>query len=146
MAKRRVKTKEVKSFGGVSDTTYFTETNAKNAPVKDIPWNSQSIEVESDTKLEHDEGVGSAAIIRCFEFGVNPQAFKEHTPTRQDLFNAHYKGIEVMLWRDGLKVIPEVNPRIVIEKDKYKIFVGAMPMKGHMLKERPQTLAQIAKN
>lgn len=142
---RKLKTKEVKSFGGVGESRSLLEINAKDAPVKDIAWDAQEIEVQSDTKLEDDAGSGGAAIIRCFEFGINPAVFQENPPTKQDLFNAHHKGIETMLWRDGMKVMPEVNPRIVIESNTYKIFVGAIPMKGHLLKERPQTLSQIAK-
>ena len=141
---RKTKSKEVKSFGGVSKSKKLLETNAKNAPVKDIAWDASQIEVESDTHLEDDEGVGSAAIIRCFEFAANPQAFGEHQPTKQELFNSHLKGIETMLWRDGMKIMPEVQPRIIFEQTTYKIFVSATPMRGHILRERPQTLSQIA--
>lgn len=104
----------------------------------------QQVEAASKTHLEDDEGGGGAAVIRMFEFGMNPQAFGDHQPTRQELFNSHYKGIELALWRDGLTVIPEVNPRIVIDNDKqtYKIFVGAQPSRGHLLYEQPRTLAQ----
>lgn len=142
---KRSKTKEVRSFGGIGDSKRFTEVNAKNAPVKDIPWDANQIEVQSDTHLEDDEGVGGAAIIRCFEFGVNPAAFKEHQPTTQQLFNSHLKGIEVMLWRDGMKIFNEVEPRIVFDKTTYKIFVSAIPMRGHILREKPQTLSEIAR-
>ena len=50
------------------------------------------------------------------------------------------------LWRDGMKVMPEVSPRIVIDEKAmmYKIFVGAQPNRGHILTERPRTLTEIA--
>lgn len=141
MAKR--KTKQVKSFGGTKHLGNVVEQDAKDAPVKDVNYDVQDLEVQSKTNLEQDQGGGGAAIIRCFEFGINYQTFNEVRPTKQDLFNAHYKGIEMALWRDGLKVIPEVNPRIVINSSKgtYSIFVGANPMKGHILREQPRTLA-----
>lgn len=110
-------------------------------------WDDISkVEAQSETHLEDDMGTGGAAIIRMFEFSANPEAFHQHTPTRQELFNYHYKGIETLLWADGLKVIPEVNPKITINKakTKYRIFVGAVPQKGHILREQPQTLGQIA--
>ena len=113
---------------------------------KDLLWNANKIDAQSDTKLEDDKGTGTPVIIRVFEFAANPEAFKQHKPTKQELFNSHYKGIEVLLWKDGMKVYPEVNPRITInkKKTKYRIFVAATPQKGHLLMEKPKTLAEIA--
>lgn len=129
---------EVRKFGGTEEVGHVK--------MNGFDHDVQTVEAQSKTKLEDDEGHGNAAIIRCFTFGVNPVAFQQHPPTKQELFNSHYKGIEIALWRDGMKVIPEVNPRIVVDQKKmnYKIFVGAQPMKGHILKERPKTLSEIA--
>lgn len=144
MAAKRTKSVDVQKFGGVEDIGKFTESNAINAPVKDVHYDLQDLEVKSTTSLEEDEGGGGAAIIRMFEFGINPLAFKEYQPTKQELFNSHYKGIEMALWKDGMKVIPEVNPRIVVNQaaGKYQIFVGAQPMRGHILQEQPKTLTE----
>lgn len=145
MAKlKRPKSKEVRKFGGVEDIGSFTEQNAVNAPVKDVHYDLRDLEVKSDTHLEADEGGGGAAIVRCFEFGINIESFQRAKPNKQDLFNSHYKGIETALWKDGLKVIPEVNPRIVIDAEnmRYQIFVGAQPMRGHILREQPKTLTE----
>lgn len=141
---KRPKSKSVKSFGGVQDIGSVVDENAKNAPVKDVQYDVKDLEVQSKTHLEDDDGSGGARIVRCFEFGMNLQAFGDYQPTRQELFNAHYKGIEIALWKDGLKVMPDVNPRIVIDTPnmRYQIFVGAQPMRGHLLQERPQTLAE----
>ena len=49
-----------------------------------------------------------------------------------------------MLWRDGMKPMLDVEPRILMGSKQYKIFVGARPMRGFSLKEIPQTLTQIA--
>lgn len=129
---------EVRKFGGTEEMGHVK----MNGHDHDV----QSIEAESETKLEDDVGHGNAAIIRCFKFGINPKAFQEHPPTKQELFNSHHKGIEIALWRDGLKVLPDVNPRIVIDQKNmsYQIFVGAQPMKGHILREQPKTLSQLA--
>lgn len=126
----------------------IVEENAVGAPVSDVVWNPNSISTESETHLEDDEGFGEAAVIRVFEFAANPEAFKQHKPTKQELFNSHYKGIEIMLWKDGLKVMPEVEPKLTInkKKTKYRIIVGATPMRGHILREQPKTLSQIAHN
>lgn len=108
-------------------------------------YQASQIQVESDTKIEDDSGTGGAAIVRVFEFAANPQAFKEYRPSKQELFNSHAKGIEIMLWRDGMTVMPEVAPKVTInkKKTKYRIIVGAKPAKGHMLLERPKTLKEI---
>lgn len=112
-------------------------------------WNDVSkIETQSTTHLEDDVGHGAVAIIRCFEFAVNPEIWKQHRPTKQELFTHHQKGIEVMLWKDGMTPMPEVSPKIVVgkKKGKYQIFVGARPMRGHMLLEKTKTLSQLAHN
>ena len=107
-----------------------------------------NIETQSKTKLEDDAGHGGAAIIRRFSFGMNAESFKKQPPTKQELFNYHVKGIEVMLWRDGMKIMTEVQPRIMLEEKKmqYHIFVGARPQKGFILREAPQTLKEVARN
>lgn len=127
---RKVETK-VQDIGTVNDT--------------DGSWEVSTLDAQSTTNLESDEGIGSAVIVRMFEFAANPEAFAIHTPSKQELFNAHLKGIEVMLWRDGLKIMTDVEPKLTIskKKDKYRIWVGAEPAKGHLLRERPQTLGQI---
>lgn len=124
----------------------LVEVGAKNSPTENIDWDSQQIASKSETHLEDDAGEGEAAIIRMFEYGANPLAFSQHTPTKQELFNYHHKQIEITLWSDGLKIIPEVNPTVTINKDgsKYRIFVGAKAQKGHILSERPKTLTEIA--
>ncbi len=121
------------------------EDNAKDSPVKDIHWQGREMSVESDTKLEDDRGSGEAIIIRTFSFGVNPKAWKEYIPTKQELFNSHIKGMEVILWKDGLTIFHEVTPRVIFSKDKkiYQIFVGAKPARGHTLVDKPRTLSKI---
>ncbi len=109
----------------------------------------QTVEVQSDTKLQDDKGEGGYAIIRKFTFGMNPKAFQEHPPTKQELFNYHLKGIEVMLWRDGWKVFDGSPPQLTLDwkKLQYSIFVAAIPQnKFNTINAKPRTLAEIAKN
>lgn len=123
------------------------EKDAKNAPVKNIEWEGEEVYAESDTKLEHDEGKGEPVIIRSFEFGVNPKAFKEHTPTKQELFNSHLRGMESLLWRDGLKPFEGVEPRLIFSKNRrqYRIIVACQPSRGNVLLETPQRLSELIK-
>jgi hypothetical protein len=138
MARKLKKAKDVVKFGGVDELGKV----GMHGHEHDV----STIEAKSTRHLEEDIGEGNAAILRCFTFAINPQVFKEHPPTKQELFNHHHKGIELALWRDGMKVMPEVNPKIVVNQKKmqYQIFVGAQPMKGYILQERPQTLSEIA--
>lgn len=125
--------------------TKFIEINATDAPVDNIGWDVQQAEVHSDVQLSEDTGFGGAVIVRAFEFHANPEAFRIHTPTAQELFNSHLMQIEQSLMVDGMKVMTDVAPRVKVSKDKtkYKITVGAEPMKGQTLLERPKTLTQI---
>lgn len=129
----------------VSNNFQLVEENAHNAPVKDVAWQGQTLDTESDISFSEDTGSGEAIVVRCFTFGANAEAFKIHKPTKQELFNTHYKQIEIFLWKDGLMVVPEIMPRIHIAKNKkfYSIFVGAKPQRGHVLYEKPQTLNQL---
>lgn len=143
MAKKQ-KNVEVQKFGGIEQ---MGTAHLENK------YDVQSVEAQSDTKLEHDEGYGDTIVIRCFEFGMNLESFKHAQPTQQELFNSHYKGIELALWRDGLKVFPDVHPRIVFDKEnmRYQIFVAAKPAYKKALIQHedggfitPKTLSEIA--
>ena len=131
---------DVAKFGGTENLGKATYNNYEHE--------ISNIETQSKTKLEDDVGHGGAAIIRRFSFGMNAESFKEKPPTKQELFNYHIKGIEIMLWRDGMKIMTEVQPRIMLEEKKmqYHIFVGARPQKGFILREAPQTLKEVARN
>ena len=113
-----------------------------------IEDNISKIETQSTTHLEEDEGSGSPVIIRAFEYAANPEAFKQHVPTKQELFNYHHKQIEIALWADGFTVLDSINPKVMISrnKKKYRILVGAKPMKGRLVYTQPQTLSQIVHN
>lgn len=140
---RKARIKEVQKFGGIDELGAAKLYGHKH----DV----STAESMSQTHLEDDVGHGEAAIIRCFEFGMNPEAFQNARSagmqvTKQDLFNYHHKGIEMALWKDGMKIIPESHPEVLIDEKamKYKIFVGARPRRGHLLLQKPQTLREIA--
>jgi hypothetical protein len=110
-------------------------------------YTGQTVEVKSDTHLEQDTGYGEEVILRTYEFGANPLAFKDHTPTAQEIFNSHMKGIMSLLWQDGLQPAEEIQPRLILSKDnkKYLIMVGARAMRGQFFMEKPRTLTEILK-
>lgn len=135
---KKAKTLEVSKFGGIEKVAETT--------INRDPYEVSTMEAESTTKLEHDEGFGAAVVLRCFEFKANPEAFKQGAPTKQDLFNSHLKGIELALWKDSLTIWPDVEPRMLIDEktSTYKIWVAGKPMRGAKLYQEPQTLNQLA--
>ena len=124
------------------------ELDAKDAPVKDIEWEGEEVGAESDTKLEEDLGTGQPIVLRFFDFGANVEEFKKNKPTAQDLFNSHLRGIESLLWRDGLKPFDGVEPRLMFSKDKshYRFIIACIPSSGNTLIDNTQTLSQLLKN
>lgn len=145
-----VKSKKVKESGNdindfLGEKVGITEYDSVDSSTGNVQWNVQQGEVHSSTNLEDDEGSGAAVIIRSFDFKANPQAFHIHVPSKQELFNAHAKQIEVLLWKDGMQVMSDVSPKVMISKNKqnYRIVVGAEPAKGHILSQPTQTLSQI---
>lgn len=105
------------------------EQNAIDAPVKDVKWEAQQMEVHSD--VIKDPGKGDPLLLRTFEFKLNPNLPKELVFSKQDLFNYHQKQIEVLLWGDGLQAVNEIKkPKVQISKTqkKYRIFVLCKPV------------------
>ena len=108
-----------------------------------VEWEATQGEVHSDIKLEDDTGHGKAVVLRAFDFAANPQAFKHHVPTKQELFNNHQIQIEGALYADDLKIFEEVPPKVLISKNKkfYRIIVAGLPW--GMSRSQIPTLSQI---
>lgn len=131
------------------------EITDKNAPVirnefidttrEEGVYRGQEIEVKSETKLEQDQGTGEAFVLRTYEFITNPEMLTKGLPDSQAIFNSHAKGIEGMLWGDGLVPAPEIAPRLVFSKNgsKYLIMVWARPQLGETLVDQTRTLSEI---
>lgn len=153
-AVKKIKKERLVSSTDINDhilgETSATVINSLDTSAKGTNYDVKQGEVHSDIKLEADEGDGKTIVVRSFDFKANPQAFKERTPSKQELFNAHAKQIEVILWKDGLKVMPDVKPQLILSKQRnhYRIVVGAEPEKGHLINslvlDKQQTLSQAA--
>ena len=114
----------------------------------DIEWEGEEVQAQSQTKLEMDTGSGQPVVLRFFDFATNLETFKQHKPTAQELFDHHRRGIEVLLWKDGLKPFAEVSPRLMFSKDKshYRFIVTCLLEKGNLLFDRPKTLSELLVN
>ncbi len=135
---------------------FYIENQVKedpNAPVvggefitEDGGWQGQTVEVKSEKHLEDDLGTGQPIILRTFQFAVNPEAFNDHKPTTQEIFDSHKRGIAALLWQDGLTPYEPEPPKVVFSKEgnSYFIIVASIPQMGQTVLETPQTLSQIA--
>ena len=109
-------------------------------------WSASEMETE-DVKM-FDEAKGDKFVLRHFEYALSPDVDSE-TLDKQQLFNHHWKEIEMTLWEDGFTVIKEIDPRIIIQKDLYRIFVTCRPRVGlgvmTSINEEATTLQEIFK-
>ncbi len=134
----------------LGETTATVHNSTLDGKESSVHYDVKQGEVHSDVHLEDDEGSGKTIVVRSFDFKANPQAFREHIPTKQELFSAHAKQIEAYLWADGLDVMPDVHPQVILNKKRtgYRIVVGAEPRRGHLITRRDQdkiqTLSQAA--
>lgn len=160
MAKRK-KVLEVQKFGGTEDLgivkeegnkqNFHSYLSNKEFQKEDVSWDTHSIETQSTTTLETDQGDGRAVVIRNYKFKIDAEVLTKfyltttQYPNKQDLFNSVVKFIELSLWRDGLQVFPDTEPRVLISDSytEFEVFVGATPKRGEMLLEAPKTLSQL---
>lgn len=134
----------------LGETTATVHNTGLDGKESSVHYNVKEGEVHSDVHLEDDTGHGKTIVVRSFDFKANPTAFHSYTPSKQELFNAHAKQIEEYLWADGLKVMPDVKPQLILSKKRegYRIVVGAEPRDGQIISRRDQdkiqTLSQAA--
>lgn len=116
----------------------FIEENADDSPVKDIQWHGQDIETPENTILQ-DTGTGKPIILRCFDFAINPAV---PLPSETEIIETYTKYIDTFLWKDSLTRIQDL--KLVIEKDKFKIFATCQAKTGAVLLEKPLTIQDYA--
>lgn len=120
---------------------------------KEKKWYGQEVGVEAD-QVFIDEAKGKPVIIRQFEFSFNPETVRKirqkkiPAPTRQELFNAHWPQIKVMLWGDGLVAIEEAEfpPHVIVGKKRYKILLTCQPRMGTIVNDKFRTISNLPKH
>lgn len=111
-------------------------------------WTGQELGVNSNIPLV-DAGSGKPYVIRKFEFHFDPTVLqkirekKVKFPSKQELFNTHWRQIQSTLWGDGLVARQDVEPNLMISKFKYIIVLACEPRFGTSVIERPNTLQEI---
>lgn len=105
--------------------------------------------IETPTTPMVDNGTGRPLILRTFEFAIRPGQLRR--PTEQELFNAHWEHIKTAIKFDGLTANTDVDPRVVIGKKRYRIFILCEPrMNSQGVKEtvieKAKSLQDVFKN
>lgn len=105
-------------------------------------WQGHSMQAESAPLI--DPGVGEPRIIRTFTFKFNPEFIKNNKGlkglNKQELFNNHWKMLQVELWKDGLVPDEGIEPSIIFKKDWYIIQITCKARMGVIVADTPQTL------
>ena len=104
-------------------------------------WYGLDMETKSVPLI--DPGTGRPYVLRTFEFVKNPE-WKAKAITKQELFNMHWRQIQALLWGDGLVPYEDANPRIVMSKKRYRIFILCKPRLSTFVADRPQTLQELS--
>ncbi len=112
---------------------------------KDVEWEGEEIGVESTTKIQDDHGTGQEIVLRFFDFAANPDTFKLQKPTAQQLFESHKRGMESLLWTDGLTPCLAIEPRLMFLKDmsQYRFVISCIPSLGNALVDKSHTLSEL---
>ena len=139
----------------ISETKQIIESNAKNAPVKDILWNAQEARTEGVRII--DPGVGREVVVRHFFFKSIPLPKGVPKPTKRELISYYKRLIEMSLWSDGLivredkplelvelhtahKISPTLYRKMKIEEADFVILVLASSRLGQVFADKPQII------
>lgn len=115
-----------------------------------MPENWDAFKIATDGVPMVDAGTGRALILRTFEFKIDYKKLKVLeekgiTIDKQQIFNSHWPQIKSTIWGDGLVASTDVDPRVVIGKTRYRIFILCEPKMGVMLVDRPTNLQTVFK-
>lgn len=104
-------------------------------------WFGSTVETPGTPMV--DSATGRPLILRTYTYFVKPNAVGN--PTKQQIFNYHWPQIKTMIWADGLVANTDIDPRVVVGKKKYRIFVLCEPRFRQMVVDRPTTLQDVFK-
>ncbi|MEK6882318.1 MAG: hypothetical protein AABY22_22050 [Nanoarchaeota archaeon] len=111
-------------------------------------WIDQDLAVKADTPLI-DSATGKKIIIRKFEFEwdkkIKLQDKMNAQYDKQAFFNSHAKYIKDFLWKDGLSVLENQDPKMIFNEKGYVIAIACEAKLGVSIFEKGMTLQDILK-
>lgn len=99
----------------ISKSKQIVETDAIDAPVKDINWNANQI--ETDTVPIVDPGTGGKIVLRWFFFKAAPIPKGFRKPTRQQILEQYKRLVDEFLWKDGLEPLSHKPAKVILRKE-----------------------------
>lgn len=108
-------------------------------------YRGQTIEVRSDTHLEDDRGVGDPIYLKGFLFALNPEEFNKREYSAQEVFDMFSRGIESMLWTDGLSVDKDLAPTVTYKNQRTHVLITVWAKPRHAILDKTKTLSEIAR-
>lgn len=109
-------------------------------------WQEQDLAVKAGEPLV-DSATGKRLVIRVFDYKFDPRMKPEEIQraktNKQEFFNQHAKYIRSFLWKDGLKIREDHDPRMMFTKRGYRIAVLCEARLGLGFDRQGTTLQKI---
>ena len=111
-------------------------------------WTEQDMATKAGMPLV-DSATGKKVIIRTFDYNwdkkMKPEEIEMIKLDKQGFFNSHARYIKDFLWKDGLSVLENQDPRLIFNKKGYRIAVACEAKFGASIFEKGMTLQDIMK-
>lgn len=111
-------------------------------------WFDQDLATKADTPLI-DSATGKKLIIRMFDFEwdkkMKPQEREKAKADKQTFFNSHARYIKDFLWKDGLSVREDHDPKMIFNNKGYRIAVLCEARFGVSIFDKATNLQTIMK-
>lgn len=122
------------------------QSEERKGIAKEGEWIDRDLAVKADTPLI-DSATGKKLIVRLFDFnwkkGMKKEEIKQAINNKQAFFNSHAKYIRDFLWKDGLSVREDHDPKMIFNKTGYRIAVLCEARFGVSIFDKPTTLQKI---
>lgn len=110
-------------------------------------WQGSQVQVESTPLI--DPNAGTPTIIRNFMFAFNPEFLKKNKNlkgiSKQELFNNHWKYLQIELWKDGLIHDEGIEPKITFKQKHYIIQIVCKPRLGVVVVDDTKAITDYLK-
>lgn len=112
-------------------------------------WIDKDLAVKADVPLI-DSATGKKVVIRVFDFnwakGLKTEDKMNAQYNKQGLFNSHASFLKSFLWKDGLKILENEDPKLTFTKTGYRIAIACEARLGLNIFEKGFTLQNLMSN
>lgn len=126
----------------------FKGQEYKGKDYKGYEWTEQELATKAGIPLV-DSATGKKIIIRLFDYewpkGIKKEEIQKYKNDKQVFFNGHAKYIRDFLWKDGLSIREDHDPKMIFNKKGYRIAVLCEARFGVSIFDRPTDLQTIMK-